>query len=839
MREDLYNPAVLIGSEEEIASTHEFTCNHCHKINVLQAPAQPSPGRPLQFPRLGNHYSQYVKKFSLGNGPTDWVKEYLITKEGGKMLGTLVAVALARMPNLESFVWDMPTGIIREIWQSLSNLRSRSDKKHPRLEKLSIRLHDNREVVDVNVGPPKIPATLPGTVAGQPPPVLGSSLQTPVKVAPTQLEWSYKNIEHPGFSICPPLKSLTVLNIDELAYLVELSILIGKSLDSLRELRLGMLHTGTSEIWSSSRAYLDYKFTPELPEESHFHHGGSLGVLMSRIYDCRTQEVEHRDVPPTQSISKTEAELSPDPSQPEQSEQAEAAVTTKEVNAVVAAVCSAEDSSGLFPDDNDEGEMLALDSEVSSELSTEQTSPETISIDVPCIENSSKGLIWNRAETPAPELSPSIQTNIEKPEPEKQDSASPIKANDKTVIHLSSEVPSQQETRRMLKLKTLAFEKLPINETVFVRSIDVTHLTSLTIMNCVGHERLWRILRRKFAPQPRPLCINPSSTSPTSYNDPSSRRTSRRTSQPIPLLYQLNLKGLHTDAVSPSLITFIKKTLEPNTLMSLFLQRRNAFYDSPVATTSIYRGAVRTHRLSLTKLLIDSSELGPVARSTIDRSWKKWQLDREILTYITTPSKFPKLREFGFCVGYKDWVLFLQRLPNVPQLRSLYVPHINDDECRHRCDGKDLAAMVVDLVIGLRPEIELSMMGLLGKCFEVLEGSADDKEIDAIGNGEAVTGPGESPDEDPDDLDDEDGEGGSDDDGENQPPTDSAPLEASDSTVEQEESDLTDSDVSDCGESDPVKGKGKNKGKEAPAFRLREILFYDKIALFRARHGRL
>ena len=841
MREDLYNPAVLIGSEEEIAPTHEFTCNHCHKINVLQAAVQPRPDRPLQIPRLGNHYSQYVKKFSLGNGPTDWVKEYLITKEGGKMLGTLVAVALARMPNLESFVWDMPTGIIREIWQSLSKLRGKSDKKHPGLEKLSIRLHDNREVVDVNERPPKIPAALPGTVAGLPPPVLGSSSQAPVKVAPTQLEWSYKNIEHPGFSICPPLKSLTVLNIDEIAYLVELSILIGKSLNTLRELRLGMLHSGTSELWSSSRAYLDYKFTPETPEESYFYHGSTLGVLMSRIYDCRTQEIEP-EVPPVHSVSKMEVDLSPGPLQVEQPEPEEATGTTKEVEAAVVAATAASyahDCFGFSLESNDESEMPALDSDLStSELSTEQTSPETISIDVPCIENSSKGVIWNRAETPAPELPPSIQTNAENPGPEKHP-ASPSKVGDKSRFPLSSDSPSPQETRQLLKLNTLAFEKLPITETVLVKSIDVTHLTSLTILRCVGHERLWRILRRKFAPQPPSLCINASETSATSPTAPSSRRTSMKISHSNPSVYQLSLKNLHTDAVSPSLISFIKETLEPNTLQSLFLQRRNAFYDSPVTTSSIHRGAVRTHRLSLTKLLVDSSEIRPTPRSTIDRSWKKWQVDRDILTYITTPSKFPKLREFGFCVSYKDWVYFLQRLPNLPQLRSLYVPHIDDDECRHRCDGKDLAAMVVDLVISLRPEIELAMMGLLNKCFEVLEGSADDKESDAVGNGEAVTGPGESPDEDPEDLDDEDGGEGSDDEGENQPPPNSGLFEGLGSTGEQEDSDLTDSDVSDCAESDPVRGKGKNKGKEAPAFRLREILFYDKIAIFKARHGRL
>ena len=77
--------------------------------------------------RRGNHYAQFTRKFSLGNGPTDWVQEYLITKEGGKMLGTLVALAVARMRSLETFVWDMPTGILRDVWLALSALGDKDD----------------------------------------------------------------------------------------------------------------------------------------------------------------------------------------------------------------------------------------------------------------------------------------------------------------------------------------------------------------------------------------------------------------------------------------------------------------------------------------------------------------------------------------------------------------------------------------------------------------------------------------------------------------------------------------------------------------------------------------
>ena len=85
-------------------------------LSLVQAP-QPSDADASATPpplgdrmRIGNNYSMYTRKFSLGNGPSDWVQDYMITKESGKMLGTLVALAVARMVNLETFVWDMQIG---------------------------------------------------------------------------------------------------------------------------------------------------------------------------------------------------------------------------------------------------------------------------------------------------------------------------------------------------------------------------------------------------------------------------------------------------------------------------------------------------------------------------------------------------------------------------------------------------------------------------------------------------------------------------------------------------------------------------------------------------------
>jgi hypothetical protein len=64
--------------------------------------------------------------------------EYSVAKETGKMLGTLVASAVARMVNLETFIWDIPTGVVREVWIALASLADRPGHDC-RLENVRIR----------------------------------------------------------------------------------------------------------------------------------------------------------------------------------------------------------------------------------------------------------------------------------------------------------------------------------------------------------------------------------------------------------------------------------------------------------------------------------------------------------------------------------------------------------------------------------------------------------------------------------------------------------------------------------------------------------------------------
>jgi hypothetical protein len=100
MREDLFNNVVLSGSSTARGPCQSYSCTNCGSINYLSQLS--TPLGKIQKTRRGNYFSQFTKKFSLGNGPADWVQEYLVTKESGKMLGTLVALSVARMPNLVS-----------------------------------------------------------------------------------------------------------------------------------------------------------------------------------------------------------------------------------------------------------------------------------------------------------------------------------------------------------------------------------------------------------------------------------------------------------------------------------------------------------------------------------------------------------------------------------------------------------------------------------------------------------------------------------------------------------------------------------------------------------------
>lgn len=233
----------------------------CSKCGCDDYGHQSSQTRGSEFgfqPRRGNYYAQYTRTFSIGNGPLSWVQEYSVNREVGKMLGTLVALAVARMVNLEAFVWDMPTGVVREIWLALASLANRPGHRC-RLERIWVRWHDNSENV------------------------LRMSNVTPGS-RPLQ---KYRHVEHPSLSVLPPLKSVAVLDIDEPAYVEELGVLIERSRRCLVELRIGISMKAHMATWVTCKKETDdvWESLMGWPKA-----GGILSILSKREPEAQTDD---------------------------------------------------------------------------------------------------------------------------------------------------------------------------------------------------------------------------------------------------------------------------------------------------------------------------------------------------------------------------------------------------------------------------------------------------------------------------------------------------------------------------------------------------------------------
>lgn len=815
MQEDLFGYTAPHEGKLGQNSCLGFTCNHCGMANDLSVSSLTSRGN-VRKQRRGNLYSQYTRKFSLGNGPADWVQEYLINKEGGKMLGTLVALTIARMPNLETLIWDMPTGILADVWQALASLSDRPGHKS-RLEKVWVRFHDNREVISSSGS---VSATTPPASSQSAAATSSSSNPNPGPAGIiSSIDISYQNTEHPNFSILPSLRSLSVLEIDELAYLKEMSILIGRSWETLRELRIGL-----SKIYASQLPRMTVGSDSNDPKSfdmSYYIHGGVLGLLMGHIYDCRK----------VSESSKLQGSASVDT--PKQSKLVDSKEQNGENDVVDPSLVLP--FAGLSVSDGMDTLLAASirlpDSPNLEEASPLATESSPIASPVPL----------DIAISPAPELRPTPLSTVPIEEPQKQrypsDLVEGLPADE--VSGTLTAIANNSTGQKSLRLETFELEKIPINVAVLQKSIDWSVLTALTLLDCGDHERLWKALRRTYSPKSASTLLVPSTASQSRQSTPSHLRKVHSSiyGQTFIPEYPLKLKRIHTDTVSTALISFLKETLAPNSLEWMLLQERGQ-YISPVTVEAIYRGPLRYHRASLKKVLIDSSD-APTEHRTRSTKWKKWIVNRDTLTFITS-GKMCCLRELGIAVDYKDWHFFLQRLPNIPHLRSFYVPHIANHVYEHPLDAKELASQVVDLVIALRPEIELCYMGILAKCFEILENRPRDA---CLSNQDSRTTPASSgdggdwhsdtdsndTDDDDDDDDDEDDEDGGNTNGPSTATTGAADAEDTES----------DAAVHSAGDSDD-EDSGNGKVKEVPRFRLREILFYDdKISIFKARHGRL
>ncbi|KAI0021526.1 hypothetical protein F4780DRAFT_770208 [Xylariomycetidae sp. FL0641] len=695
-----------------------------------------SPAHHASSQRLvGNQYAKYTRKFSLGNGPHDLTSEYMITKESGKMLGTLVALAVAKMVNLETFVWDMPTGVLSDIFASLASLQDHYEDGESKLTKLWVRWHDNSDSVGLSSsmsspiqhpGPPQ-PISVPSPASG-----LGSightasiSAEAPMRTG--RLRYADSHVEYPTFSILPPLTSLTVLDIDELAYLDEMSILIERSVDCLQELRVGISQKAYTlefaQTWDGiNLQQVDHD--ARWPGESRIGEkrlGGVLGVLVGRIYDIRRK--------------------TPVPAH------------------------------GTAPASAVPSYSLALTSLLTDGGHVSDEGPSSSQAFLP-----PAGAYWPPNE--------------------------PRHHKDANQWYEDTSIRGSGLDRK-LKLRTLALERVALSMQVCTRAIDWRGLTNLTILNCTHHETLWKVLKRQYQP-----------TSP--QGSPAG----------TPAQYHLALKHIHVDVTSASLISFIKETLAPNTLEVLFLQDRRRSGLPSVTIDQIFKGAIKRHRSSLKKLLIDSSAHKSRAAGLESGRWMQWVLSTEMVTYITS-GRMANLKELAVAFDYKDWHIFLQRLMYIPQLRSLHIPHISE-HVAGTFEPKELVLQLVD-ILTLRPEIQLCYVGISNKCFEILEvrrsdhNASDPHGHHQHGHGGMVI--------DVDDEDDEEGGSVGDEETEDED-------EGHDDAATDAEDDF--SEGSDDGESDADSFQEEYSSESAPRLRLREILFYDdKVAIFKARHGHL
>lgn len=654
---------------------HGHKCNHCGALNKPQQPSIDAYN-PVRRRRRGNYFSKYTRKFSLGNGPPDWVSDYRIDREGGKMLGTLVALAVARMPNLETFVWDMPTGVLRDVWSALSSLGDRRDGQQSRLERLWIRFHDNNEVVGAPgsqqpVTIPSVPASAPASLSVVPtanpmplqPGLSGGPSHINASTALSCLGISYAHVEHPNFSGLPPLKSLSALDVDEPAYLDEMSVLVDRSRDCLRELRIGIAESVQKKGWPSSLVVLSMQ--PNLKHPGSHEAvdfvaaGGVLGLVMSKIYEHRDhkQPVSAlvRENPVVAKLSSAGGDnqslVGNGPETAILNDNAPLAQFNPLVTSTTTAPHVPDSHVAVASAPNlVDGNPVALIAGTGLALKNSMDVPE----DYDGTLNSETSTISTGGHaSPVISLPLRPAAIVESSQP--QGKSASDKKSSTTCTTQSIRHNRGDPMQKRLRLEILELERMTLHVLVLHRALDWSVLTSLTILQCREHEQLWKALRRSFTP--RPIVASPHVPSQAMSKRVSQSHLRQATVSEAALHsssdYRLKLKKIQTDAVSHSLISFLKETLAPNSLEWMFLQEHGS-YDSRVSIDAIYKGPLRRHRASLRKIMIDSDR-GASENHIHNQKWRKWMFNREVLTFVTS-GKMSSLKELAMAVDYKDWV---------------------------------------------------------------------------------------------------------------------------------------------------------------------------------------
>lgn len=468
------------------------------------------------------------------------------------MLGTLVALAVAKMVNLETFIWDMPTGVLSDVFMALASLQDHYPDGQHKLAKVWIRWH-----AQVNTRPASTVSSgyvMPNEgdilnfFAGVTPQASSSTSSSNLPLPPHLLpkespsaQYAECKVEYPTFSILPSLESLTVLDITEAAYLDEMSQLVERSRSVMRELRIGLASTASaSEInWlCDGDKFRQVDLAATWPGESQIGDqrlGGVLGVVFGRIFDMTTQLFLPTSPP----------------------------------------VHAADEIKGTWP----AADATPTDFEIES--------------------------LAESAGNTAPFA-------------EDKPASSPVSA-----------YRGPLEDTGQLRLRVFELEKLAISVQICQKAIDWTSLTTMTILDCTQHESLWRMLRKTFDLEQAPTSV-------------SSRQ------------YPLAIKHIHTDQVSTSLMTFLKETLAPNSLETLFLQARRTSGQPAVRLSVIMKGPVKRHRSSLKKLMLDSIYFrrDPVTTG-LGRS--HWAISSSWVSYLTS-GRMTNLRELSVSFDARAWV---------------------------------------------------------------------------------------------------------------------------------------------------------------------------------------
>lgn len=694
----------------------------------------------------------------------------------------------------------MPTGILRDIWVALASL---GDYQTPKLAKLWVRMHDNQAALQAaGLTAPTAPQQPPQGSSGPNVAPPQTTLHNDAEVfGVSNVVWSNHHIEKPSFSILSPLRSLTVLNIDEAQYLVELSELLYQSIHTLRELRLGMAST----IHMSG-------YARESREVNALLVGGVFSLLMSKTYERMAALMASKKEPldghepqfsgnaaavgaSTSSVSDSSIDLRTLGGYPKSTLNVSDPEAQKQPHPRHDPQASVLDDNAidpaLFSDyaNTDQEKQPATDSE-----------QDTVPFEPTSLINHSLHLMTQEGNL-------TVEQNFE----EERNKCSPEELHN---------------LRTGLKLDVLEIERFSPQPWTLLRGINFTMLTSLTLLKCGDTTKLWEELKRQFPPRKSLILSTPARSPESPRGPPRLRRKPSSESLSGPITYQLSLKRIHTDSVPKELISFLKNTLAPNSLEWMFLQDDASKSPSGVTLDSIYRGPLKRHRDSLTKVMVDSA-YGPASSRARSVAARKWMFSREVLAFVTS-GKMSRIRELAMSIEYRDWHFFLQKLPQIPHLRSIYLPYIADHPSGNSFSCREAAMGAVD-VVAIRPDVQLCYLGIRNKCFEILEKKQKPK---SSTHGAAIDDADSDDDSDEHDSNDED----NDSDGSVDPATAPAPAPA---PAVHNDGDSDADHTPDTDEEDDGRNSSSGSGRKIK-YKLREILFYDdKISIFKARHGRL